>query len=105
LAVATPGRGVLHAGQDTDWNLDDLLLGVGGLMKNNQIDAIVALDDFDVERPLTCAKTCAYKAWGKPQGVTSETSSRCACAKSCGISNRSSARFSTTMTSTLLPIR
>jgi len=38
------------AGQDTDWNLEHLLLGVGNLMKSNKIDAIVALDDYDVEK-------------------------------------------------------
>jgi hypothetical protein len=27
------------AGQDTDWNLEHLLLGVGNLMKTNTIDA------------------------------------------------------------------
>jgi hypothetical protein len=37
-------------GQDVDWNLEHLLLGVGNLMKDNKIDAIVALDDFDVEK-------------------------------------------------------
>ena len=37
-------------GQDVDWNLDNLLLGVASFMKNNKIDAIVALDDFDVEK-------------------------------------------------------
>ncbi|MDZ7613790.1 MAG: ATPase [Flavobacteriaceae bacterium] len=37
-------------GQDMDWNLDDLLNGVAGLMRHKKIDAIVALDDFDVEK-------------------------------------------------------
>jgi len=37
-------------GQDTDWNLEDLLNGVAGLMRHHKIDSIVALDDFDVEK-------------------------------------------------------
>jgi hypothetical protein len=37
-------------GKDIDWNLEHLLLGVGNLMKSNQVDAIVALDDYDVEK-------------------------------------------------------
>ncbi len=37
-------------GQDTDWNIDDLLNGVAGLMRHHKIDSIVALDDFDVEK-------------------------------------------------------
>jgi hypothetical protein len=36
-------------GKDIDWNLEHLL-GVGNLMKSNQVDAIVALDDYDVEK-------------------------------------------------------
>jgi hypothetical protein len=36
-------------GKDIDWNLEHLLLGVN-LMKSNQVDAIVALDDYDVEK-------------------------------------------------------
>jgi hypothetical protein len=38
-------------GKDIDWNLEHLLLGVGNL-KSNQVDAIVALDDYDVEKQL-----------------------------------------------------
>ena len=37
-------------GQDVDWNLDDLLSGVAGIMRHKKIDAIIALDDFDVEK-------------------------------------------------------
>jgi hypothetical protein len=36
-------------GQDVDWNLEHLLLGVGNFMKSIKFDAIVALDDYDVE--------------------------------------------------------
>ncbi len=37
-------------GQDLDWDMDLLLKGVGGLMKEHKVDAIVALDDYDVEK-------------------------------------------------------
>jgi biotin carboxylase len=40
----------LMPGQDVDWNLEHLLLGVSGIMKNHKIDAIIALDDYDVEK-------------------------------------------------------
>lgn len=40
----------LMPGQDVDWNLEHLLLGVASTMKNNKIDAIIALDDYDVEK-------------------------------------------------------
>jgi biotin carboxylase len=40
----------LMPGQDIDWNLDHLLLGVAGIMKNHKIDAVIALDDYDVEK-------------------------------------------------------
>ena len=37
-------------GQDVDWNLEELLAGVSGIMRHKKIDAIIALDDFDVEK-------------------------------------------------------
>lgn len=37
-------------GQDLEWDMNLLLKGVGGLMKDHKIDAIVALDDYDVEK-------------------------------------------------------
>lgn len=37
-------------GLDVEWNLEHLLLGIGNLMKSHKIDAIVALDDYDVEK-------------------------------------------------------
>jgi hypothetical protein len=45
-------------GKDIDWNLEHLLLGVGNLMKSNQVDAIVALDDYDVEKQPILERTC-----------------------------------------------
>jgi hypothetical protein len=44
-------------GKDIDWNLEHLLLGVGNLMKSNQVDAIVALDDYDVEKATYLERT------------------------------------------------
>ncbi|WP_316929064.1 ATP-grasp domain-containing protein [Nitritalea halalkaliphila] len=37
-------------GQDLDWNMEHLLLGVADLMRRSPIHAIVALDDYDVEK-------------------------------------------------------
>jgi hypothetical protein len=56
---------ILYAGQDIDWNLEHLLLGVGNLMKSNKIDAIIALDDYDVEKQLIWEKIFASMEWGK----------------------------------------
>ena len=39
-----------------DWNLEHLLLGVGTLMKSNQGDAIVALDDYDIKKAIYLRK-------------------------------------------------
>ena len=36
--------------KNKDWNLQDVIYGVSFLSRNEQIDRIVALDDFDVER-------------------------------------------------------
>jgi hypothetical protein len=36
-------------GQDIDWNLEHLLLGVGNLMKSIK-SMLLALDDYDVEK-------------------------------------------------------
>lgn len=75
-------------GQDTDWNLEDLLLGVGNLMKNNQIDAIVALDDFDVEKATYLRENLRIQGMGQTTGryFRDKLAMRMR-AKSCGISN------------------
>jgi len=75
-------------GQDTDWNLEDLLLGVGGLMKNNKIDAIVALDDFDVEKATYLRENLRIQGMGQTTGryFRDKLAMRMR-AKSCGISN------------------
>ena len=36
--------------KNKDWNMQDVIYGVSYLARNEQIDRIVALDDFDVER-------------------------------------------------------
>ena len=36
--------------KNKDWNMQDVIYGVSFLARNEQIDRIVALDDFDVER-------------------------------------------------------
>jgi hypothetical protein len=48
------------------WNLEHLLLGVGNLMKSNQVDAIV-VDDYDVT---TYLRKSALMVWDKLRDVT-----------------------------------
>ena len=55
-------------GQDTEWNLEHLLLGVGNLMKSNTIDAIVALDDFDVEKATYLRENLRIAGMGQTTG-------------------------------------
>lgn len=55
-------------GQDIDWNLDDLLAGVGGLMKTIKIDAIVALDDYDVEKATFLRENLRIDGMGQTTG-------------------------------------
>lgn len=55
-------------GQDTDWNLEHLLLGVGNLMKSHKIDAIVALDDFDVEKATYLRENLRIDGMGQTTG-------------------------------------
>ncbi len=75
-------------GQDVDWNLEHLLLGVGNLMKNNKIDAIVALDDFDVEKATYLRENLRIDGMGQTTGryFRDKLAMRMR-AKSCGISN------------------
>ena len=55
-------------GQDVDWNLEELLAGVGGLMKHKKIDAIVALDDFDVEKATFLRENLRIPGMGQTTG-------------------------------------
>jgi ATP-grasp domain len=75
-------------GQDVDWNLEHLLLGVGNFMKNNKIDAIVALDDFDVEKATYLRENLRIDGMGQTTGryFRDKLAMRMR-AKSCGISN------------------
>jgi hypothetical protein len=75
-------------GQDTDWNLEHLLLGVSNLMKSNQIDAVVALDDFDVEKATYLRENLRIPGMGQTTGryFRDKLAMRMR-AKSCGISN------------------
>jgi hypothetical protein len=76
------------SGQDIDWNLEHLLLGVGNLMKDNQVDAIVALDDFDVEKATFLRENLRIQGMGQTTGryFRDKLAMRMR-AKSCGISN------------------
>jgi hypothetical protein len=75
-------------GQDIDWNLEHLLLGVGNLMKSNKIDAIVALDDYDVEKATYLRENIRIDGMGQTTGryFRDKLAMRMR-AKSCGISN------------------
>ncbi len=55
-------------GQDVDWNLDDLLAGVSDLMRHKKIDAIVALDDFDVEKATYLRENLRIDGMGQTTG-------------------------------------
>ena len=76
------------SGQDVDWNLEHLLLGVGNLMKSNKIDAIVALDDYDVEKATYLRENLRIDGMGQTTGryFRDKLAMRMR-AKSCGISN------------------
>lgn len=75
-------------GQDIDWNLEHLLLGVSNLMKSNQVDAVVALDDFDVEKATYLRENLRIAGMGQTTGryFRDKLAMRMR-AKSCGISN------------------
>lgn len=77
-------------GQDVDWNLEHLLLGVSNLMKNNKIDAVIALDDFDVEKATYLREQLRIDGMGQTTGryFRDKLAMRMR-AKSCGISNPS----------------
>lgn len=74
-------------GQDIDWNLEHLLLGVGNLMKSTKIDAIVALDDYDVEKATYLRENLRIDGMGQTTGryFRDKLAMRMR-AKSCGIS-------------------
>ena len=55
-------------GLDLDWDLDILLKGVGGLMKDHKIEAIVALDDYDVEKAAFLRENLRIPGMGQTTG-------------------------------------
>ena len=55
-------------GQDLDWDLDVLLKGVGGLMKDHKIEAIIALDDYDVEKAAFLRENLRIPGMGQTTG-------------------------------------
>jgi biotin carboxylase len=55
-------------GQDIDWDLDMLLQGVAGLMRTEKVDAIVALDDFDVEKATYLRENLRVDGMGQTTG-------------------------------------
>lgn len=73
-------------GQDIEWNLEHLLLGVGNLMKSTKIDAIVALDDYDVEKATYLRENLRIGGMGQTTGryFRDKLAMRMR-AKSCGI--------------------
>lgn len=55
-------------GQDLDWDLDLLMKGVGGLMKNHKIESIIALDDYDVEKATYARENLRIPGMGQTTG-------------------------------------
>lgn len=55
-------------GQDLDWDLELLMKGVGGLMKNHKIESIVALDDYDVEKATFLRESLRIPGMGQTTG-------------------------------------
>jgi biotin carboxylase len=55
-------------GQDVDWDLQMLLQGVTGIMKKEKVHAIVALDDFDVEKAAYLRENLRMDGMGQTTG-------------------------------------
>ena len=55
-------------GQDLDWDMELLLVGVAGIMKSRKIDAIVALDDYDVEKATFLRENLRIPGMGQTTG-------------------------------------
>jgi len=55
-------------GQDLDWNMEHLLFGVADLMKTHKIDAIIALDDYDVEKATFLRENLRIPGMGQTTG-------------------------------------
>ena len=55
-------------GQDLDWDMDLLLKGVSGLMKDHKIEAVIALDDYDVEKAAFLRENLRIPGMGQTTG-------------------------------------
>lgn len=55
-------------GSDTEWNLEHLLLGIGNIMKTKKVDAIVALDDYDVGKATYLRENLRIDGMGQTTG-------------------------------------
>jgi len=55
-------------GQDLGWDLDLLMKGVGGLMKNHKIKAIIALDDYDDKKATFLRENLQIEEMGQSTG-------------------------------------
>ena len=55
-------------GQDLDWDMDLLLKGVSGLMKEHKIESIIALDDYDVEKAAFLRENLRIPGMGQTTG-------------------------------------
>lgn len=55
-------------GQDIEWNLEHLLQGVAGIMRHIKVDAIVALDDYDVEKAAYLRENLRIDGMGQTTG-------------------------------------
>jgi hypothetical protein len=55
-------------GQDIDWNLEDLLTGVAGIIRHKKVDGIIALDDFDVEKAAYLRENLRISGMGQTTG-------------------------------------
>ena len=55
-------------GQDLDWDMDLLLKGVSGLMKDHKIESIIALDDYDVEKAAFLRENLRIPGMGQTTG-------------------------------------
>ena len=59
------------------WNLDHLIQGFSHLMKTRKVDAVIALDDYDVEKAVWIVRHSVFQGWGKLLTVISEINWPC----------------------------
>ena len=51
--------------QPFKWNMEHLILGIAAYLRNRNIDAVVALDDFDVEKAAKVRETFRIAGMGQ----------------------------------------